>query len=215
MKEIKVLLVDDHALIRDGLKKVLAMEPQINVIGEAKNGQEAVELAQKLSPDVVIMDINMPVMNGIVASRLIKEKMPGVEILALTIHDDEEYVSELVNAGVSGYLLKDIGIDELVSAIDRVVSGEPVFHPAVAQKLLGEFRRLAKSGKSRPKLTPRELEILEHVARGETNREIAQKLYISEKTVKNHLTNIFRKIEVEDRTQAALYAVKNKLVKLV
>lgn len=214
MKEIRVLLVDDHMLIRDGLKRILALEPGISVVGDGSNGREALELTAALSPDVVIMDINMPEMNGIEAARLIRERYPRTAIIALTIHDDEEYVCELVNAGISGYLLKDVSADELVESINRVCAGESVFHPVITQKVLGEFRRLTGSKEERPRLTLREQEVLEYVARGKNNREIARLLYISEKTVKNHLTNIFRKLEVDDRTQAVLYAVKNKLVKL-
>ncbi len=214
MKEIRLLLADDHMLIRDGLKKILSLEQGLKVIGEAQNGQEAVELAEKLLPDIILMDINMPVMNGIEATKIIKKKLPRVEIIALTIHDDEEYIYELFNAGISGYILKDVGSEELIKAIDRVSAGEAVFHPSVTQKLLGQFRQLTKSRENRPHLTPRELEVLTCITQGKSNKEIAALLYISEKTVKNHLTNIFRKIGVEDRTQAALYAVKNRLVKL-
>ncbi len=215
MKEIRVLLADDHTLIRDGLKKILALEAGISVVGDAANGRDAVELAAELIPDVILMDINMPVMNGIEASRLIRQRQPDTAIIALTIHDDEEYVVELINAGVSGYLLKDISSDALVEGITRVYAGESVFHPAVTHKMLGEFRRMADGeAGQRPHLTVREQEVLEHVTRGESNREIARLLYISEKTVKNHLTSIFRKISVDDRTQAVLYAVKNRLVRL-
>ncbi len=214
MKAIRVLLVDDHAIIRDGLKKILSLEEGIQVIGEAADGLEAVELAGQLLPDVILMDINMPRMNGIEASRAIKEKHPQMDIVALTIHDDEEYVYELLRAGISGYFLKDIGTAELVGAIHKVTSGEPVFHPAIARKFLDEFRRVTGAREETPRLTGREKEVLQHVARGEGNREIARQLFISEKTVKNHLTSIFRKLGVEDRTQAVLYAVKHRLVKL-
>ncbi len=184
------------------------------MVGEAANGLEAVKLAGELSPQVILMDINMPVMNGIEAAKLIKNSYPEIEIIALTIHEDEEYVYELVNAGVSGYILKDISVDELIKTIGKVSMGEAVFHPGITQKVLGEFRRIVRTSKNQPQLTPREIETLQHVARGKSNKEIAQEMFISEKTVKNHLTNIFRKIEVDDRTQAALYAVKNKMVKL-
>lgn len=214
MTEIKVLLADDHTLIRDGIRKILSLEPGFRVVGEAGSGYEVVRLAGELSPDVILMDINMPGMNGIEASQQIKKAYPEIEIIALTIHGDEEYVYELVKAGISGYLLKDISADELVSTIRRVFSGESVFNPAIARKLLGEFRRLTGGDVELPRLSRRELEVLEHVVRGENNKEIAEKLFISEKTVKNHLTNIFRKINVKDRTQAVLYSVKNKLVKL-
>lgn len=213
-EKVRLLLVDDHALIRVGLKKLLALEQGIEVIGEATNGLEAVRLAEELLPEIILMDINMPVMNGIEATRLIKEKQPAVEIIALTIHDDEEYVYELISAGVSGYILKDIGVDELIKTIEKVSAGESVFHPGIARKISREFRRIMRSRESKPRLTSRETEVLECVVRGESNKEIASSLFISDKTVKNHLSNIFRKLEVDDRTQAAMYAVKNKLVKL-
>ncbi|MEW5920471.1 MAG: response regulator transcription factor [Bacillota bacterium] len=215
MKEIRVLLADDHTLIRDGLKKILALEPGITVVGDAANGREAVQLAAELTPDVILMDINMPEMNGIEAARRIKEQQPHTAIIALTIHEDEEYVCELVSAGISGYLLKDVSADALVDSITQVCAGDFVFHPSVTRKMMGEFRRMAAGeAGERPCLTAREREVLEHVTRGESNREIARRLFISEKTVKNHLTNIFRKIGVEDRTQAVLYALKNRLARL-
>lgn len=215
MKEIRVLLADDHTLIRDGLKKILALHPAITVVGDAANGRQAVELAAELAPDVILMDINMPEMNGIEAARRIKVEHPQMAIIALTIHDDAEYVSELVSAGVSGYLLKDVSADALVESITRVYEGDCVFHPTVTRKMMGEFRRLAAGeAGERPRLTAREREVLQHVTRGESNREIARMLFISEKTVKNHLSNIFRKIGVEDRTQAVLYALKNRLFRL-
>lgn len=214
MEEIQILLADDHALIRDGLKKILSMEPGFRIIGEAVNGKEAVELSLQLTPDIILMDINMPVMNGIEAAKQVKNNQPGIGIIALTIHDDEEYVSELINSGVSGYTLKDINSEELVETIKKVFKGESVFHPDITRKLLGEFRRMAGDYKGRPNLTARELEILEHVTLGANNREIAGNLFISEKTVKNHLTNIFKKIDVNHRTQAALYALKHKLTRM-
>lgn len=213
MEQIRLLLVEDHTLIRDGLKKILTLEEKFKIVGEAANGEEAVQLAQELYPDVILMDINMPVMNGIEASRHIKGLIPQAEIIALTIHDDEEYVFELVKAGISGYIMKDISADGLIDAVEKVASGGSVFNPAIAQKLLGEFRRLSQDGDEPPRLTTREMEVLEHVARGESNKQIADKLFISEKTVKNHLTNIFRKLDVEDRLQAMLYAVRHRLVK--
>jgi len=215
MKEIRVLLVDDHMLIRDGLKKILALEMGICVVGDAANGWEAVVLAEALCPDVILMDINMPAMNGIEAARRIKLQHPETAIIALTIHDDAEYVSELIKAGASGYLLKDMSAVDLVDCINRVCAGENVFHPAITQKMVGEFRRMADSESvARPRLTLREQEVLEQVARGANNREIARMLFISEKTVKSHLTSIFRKLSVDGRTQAVLQAVKNRLVKL-
>jgi two-component system, NarL family, response regulator DegU len=211
-KKIRLLIVDDHALIRDGLKTILAFHNDIEVVGEAAEGDEAYRYAMEMSPDIVLMDINMPGVNGIDATKRIKTERPEIGIIALTIHDDEEYVVELVKAGVSSYVLKDIDTNTLVETIRTVAKGETFFHPKIAGKLLGEFKRL--SGSKRDPLSKREHEVLVMITRGKNNREIGEELFISEKTVKNHLTNIFRKIDVSDRTQAALYAVKNRLVKL-
>lgn len=213
MKEIRVMLVDDHALIREGLAKILALEKGFALVGEAADGEEAVRLAGVIQPDVILMDVNMPTLSGIEASRAIKERYPGIEIIALTIHDDEAYVSALIRAGASGYLLKDVSADELTKAIRRVCSGEAVLHPAISRKALQALRQeAAKASGQEAGLTPRELEVLALVVQGADNRSVASTLFISEKTVKNHLTSIFRKLGVHDRTQAALYAVKQKLV---
>lgn len=214
---IKVLIVDDHALLREGLIKILSLENDLEIIGEASDGEEAIILARRLIPDIILMDINMPGINGIEATKIIKAELPQIGIIALTIHDDEEYIFELVRVGVSGYVLKDIQPERLVAAIKDVAQGKSVIHPDITAKLLGEFNRLSER-KARPSsfddLTMRELDVLELIAKGMANRDIAQSLFISEKTVKNHVTNIFRKLSVEDRTQAALYAIKNKLVNL-
>jgi two-component system response regulator DegU len=214
---IKILIVDDHALLREGLIKILSLEEELEIIGEASKGEEAIDLARKLRPDIILMDINMPGINGIEATKVIKKELPQIGIIALTIHDDEEYIFELVRAGVSGYVLKDISPERLISAIKDVAQGKSVIHPNITAKLLGEFNRLSER-KSRPNsfedLTMREIEVLELIAKGMANKDIAHTLFISEKTVKNHVTNIFRKLNVDDRTQAALYAVKNKLVNL-
>ena len=214
---IKILIVDDHVLLREGLVKILSLDNDLEVIGEASRGEEAVALARELTPDVILMDINMPGINGIEATKVIKTEMPQIGIIALTIHDDEEYIFELVRAGVSGYVLKDIQPERLIAAIKDVAQGKSVIHPAITAKLLGEFNRLSER-KTRPSsfddLTIRELDVLELIAKGMANKDIAQSLFISEKTVKNHITNIFRKLSVDDRTQAALYAIKKKLVKL-
>jgi DNA-binding NarL/FixJ family response regulator len=160
------------------------------------------------------MDINMPRMNGIEATKKIKRNCTNTNIIALTIHDDDEYIFELVKAGVSAYILKDVAADSLISTIRAVARGETVFDAAITAKMLAEFQRQARHRSSTEALTPREIEVLTLIARGKNNKEIGAELFISEKTVKNHITNIFRKINVTDRTQAALYAVKNRIVKL-
>ncbi|PKM83494.1 MAG: DNA-binding response regulator [Firmicutes bacterium HGW-Firmicutes-13] len=215
MIEIKVMVADDHSLVRQGIKKVLELEPAIRVIGETTNGKDTIALAKKLQPDIILMDINMPQLNGIEATKIIKEEMPHIKILVLTIHDDEEYVYEMVRSGASGYLLKDVDPGKLVESILRIYEGKSIIHHSVTAKLLQEFNRLSNPAKdSAIDLTSREQEVLKLIAQGCSNKEIANLLYISEKTVKNHVYNIFRKIDVTDRTQAALYAIKNHLAQL-
>jgi len=217
LKKIKVLISDDHTLIREGLRKILSTEKAIEVVGEAEDGQQAIEQANKLKPDIILMDITMPRINGIEATRIIKNECPDIGIIALTIHDQEEYLFELIKAGASGYVLKDISSDLLVQTILGVARGESFIPPSMTTRIFAEFSRLSSrhSQDTLPEgLTRREVDVLRLVAQGESNRAIAQKLYISEKTVKNHLTNIFQKLGVIDRTQAALLAVKNKIVDL-
>jgi two-component system NarL family response regulator len=217
MQKVKVLIVDDHALVREGLTKILSTEESIKVVGEAANGAQAVEQAIKQQPDVILMDINMPVTNGIEATKLRKNKKPEIGIIALTIHDQEEYLFEMIKAGVSGYILKDISPSVLVQTIFGVARGQSFITPSMTAKMFHEYARLSSQnhfGTSSQGLTRREVDVLNLVAHGENNRTIAKKLYISEKTVKNHLTNIFQKLGVEDRTQAAIHAVKNRLVEI-
>lgn len=213
-KTIRLIIADDHALIRDGLRKILTLHVDLDVVAEVPDGQAAYEMAAALTPDVILMDINMPNMNGIDATRRIKDEFPDTGVIALTIHDDEEYIYELIKAGVSAYLLKDTEIDFLVETIRAVSRGEKVYHPKIAEKMCGEFQRLAQRSALEEPLSRREVEVLVLIARGKSNKDIGEELYISEKTVKNHITNIFRKIHVTDRTQAALYAVKNRMVKI-
>lgn len=212
--KIRLLIADDHTLIREGLRKIISLQDDMEVVAEASDGQLAYQRALDVRPDIVLMDINMPNVNGIEATRKIKNDSPEIGIIALTIHDDQEYVTELVKAGVSAYLLKDIGADYLIETIRSVARGEVVFPPEITQKIYGEFQRMARYNPFEEPLSRRELDVLMLIARGKTNKEIGDDLYISEKTVKNHITSIFRKIQVTDRTQAALYAVKNRMVKL-
>ncbi len=207
---IRVVIADDHALIREGLAKLLELEDDIEVLGEAGDGQGAINLARRYKPDVILMDINMPGTDGITATRVIKREMPHTRIIALTVYEDEQVV-EMVKAGVSAYILKDVAAQELISTIRRVMEGNVFIHPRVASRVVKELTSERKSYDSR--LTRREKDVLELVVKGNSNKEIAGLLYISEKTVKNHLTNIFRKLSVKDRTQAAVYALKNGLVK--
>lgn len=219
MSVITVIIVDDHPLVREGISKILSLEPDIKIIGEATNGQEAIEQALSKNPDIILMDINMPGISGVEACRTINSKRPGIGIIGLTIHDQEEYFFEFIRAGASAYILKDVSPDQLVNTIRGVSRGESFIPPKLMSKIFKEFNRLNYYSQDLQKsdhklLSPREIEVLKLLAKGESNKAIAQKLYISEKTVKNHLYRIFQKLEVEDRTQAALYAVKNKLVSM-
>ncbi|HEX6970879.1 MAG TPA: response regulator transcription factor [Limnochordia bacterium] len=216
---IRVLLADDHALLRQGLRRILELESDLVVVGEAGDAEEAVAKVAELEPHVVLMDITMPRGGGVEATRTIVRQFPDVHVIALTIHDDDEYVVELINAGARGYLLKDVDPARVVEAIRRVARGESFIPPTLMSKVLGEFRRLASLNRSgRPSqargevLTEREQEILQLIVDGHTNREIAAKLFISEKTVKNHITNILKKLQLSDRTQAAVYAIRHGLV---
>lgn len=210
---VRVLITDDHALVREGLQKVLSDDARIRVAGEATNGQEAVDFVKREPVDVVLLDISMPVMNGVEACREIKRLKPNVAVIALTVHEEDEYIFEMIRAGVSGYVLKDISGDKLVETILGVSRGESFIPPSLTAKVFHEFSRL--SARSNPDgLTEREMEVLRLVAAGSSNKDIARKLFISEKTVKNHLSNIFQKIGVADRTQAALYALKQRLAEL-
>lgn len=214
---IKVIIVDDHPLVREGLRKVLTLEKDIEVIDEAGDGQGAINVTRRRQPDVILMDINMPGTNGIEATRVIKRQFPKVGVLALTIHEEEEYVLELVRAGVSGYVLKDIAPNKLVETIKTVAKGHSVIDPSITTKIFGEINRLSHLKRVKEEwetLTEREMDVLKMISKGCSNKEIAKGLNISEKTVKNHITNIFRKLQVDDRTQAVLFAIKHRLVEL-
>ena len=207
-KTIRLLLVDDQRLMRDGLRTLLELEPDLQVAGEAENGEAALELYPQLSPDVVLMDIRMPVMDGVEATRRLRETWPEARVIILTTFDDDEYVFEGLRAGALGYLLKDVSSGELADAIRTVAAGGSMIEPSVARKVLAEFARLAAPTPSKlvNPLSEREQDILRLVSQGLTNKEIAAKLYLAEGTVKNYLTSILQKIGVRDRTQAALRA---------
>ncbi len=208
---IKVLLVDDQSLIRQGLKVLLELEPDLEIVGEAENGEIAVNLIAQLTPDVVLMDIRMPIMDGVAATREIQKDFPGVKVLVLTTFDDDEYVKAALQHGAMGYLLKDTPSEELAVAIRAVQKGYTQLGPGIVKKLLTHFPNPAPSQTpaippSLAELTPREKEVLRLIATGANNREIAQQLYISEGTVKNHVTNILNRLNLRDRTQAAIIA---------
>ena len=212
MSGITVLLADDHAVVREGLRELIDREENLTVVGEAENGKEAVEKVAKLRPDVVLMDINMPEVNGIEATRRIKDRYPSTAVLVLSAYDDDPYVFALLEAGAAGYLLKNVRGEQLLSAIRSVHAGESVLHPAVARKVVTRF--LSSSGPAASHadtgrvLSDRELEILRLAACGMSNRDIAEKLVLSGRTVQAHLANIFDKLSVGSRTEAVIHALK-------
>jgi DNA-binding NarL/FixJ family response regulator len=219
MERIKVLIVDDHRVVREGLAAILKTKENIQVIGEAQDGQEAVEKTRTLMPDVILMDVSMPRMGGVEATRVVKREFPHIGIIALTMYEEQQYIFDLVRAGATGYLLKDSDSTQIVKAIQSVYRGESLIHPSVASKILAEFSLLAqKKGKKSSwvehDLTEREITVLRLVADGKTNKEIANALDLSEKTVKNHVRNIFHKLQVYDRTQAAILAIRKGLIEL-
>jgi DNA-binding NarL/FixJ family response regulator len=216
--KIKVVIAADHQLMRQGLKQILELEENIEVIGLAENGNEAIEKIRELNPDIILMDINMPKCNGIMALREIKSSDISTKVIMLTIHDDREYLLETINIGAEGYVLKDAESSSLVRAINNVYEGANYIHPNIANHIVSEMNQISgrtveKIDENFLKLTKREKEVLLLIADGFNNREIADELFISEKTVKNHISNIFKKIDVNDRTQAAIYVYKNRIKK--
>jgi len=219
VNKIRVLIADDHQVVREGLSAILKTKEDVEVVGVAKDGVEAVEKARQLLPDVVLMDISMPRMNGVEATREIRRENPHIGVVVLTMYAEEEYIFDLVKAGATGYLLKDADSAQIVKAIRAISEGESLIHPSVASKILSEFSLLAegkgrKPGRLEHDLTDREITVLKWVAEGKTNKEIANALDLSEKTVKNHVRNIFHKLHVYDRTQAAIHAIRKGLIEL-
>ncbi|WP_436758583.1 response regulator [Streptosporangium sp. V21-05] len=211
MSPVRVLLVDDQALFREALATLLATHDAIEVVGEAGNGDEAIRRAAELTPDVVLMDLRMPVLDGVAATRRLRTDHPGIGIIALTTFDDDENVFAALRAGASGYLLKDVSSARLIEAVLAAARGESVLQPSVAAKVVAQFVRLPSAGAPAPQplvvpLSDRELEVLRLLATGHSNREIATTLHLAEGTVKNHVTNVLSKLNARDRTQAALRA---------
>ncbi len=215
MEKIKVMIADDHSLIRKGLTQILELERDIEVIAQASNGRDAVEKAVKLKPDVILMDINMPIQNGLSAIKELRCKGCPSNVIVLTIHEDREYLREAVNIGANGYVMKDAEADNLIEAIRNVYRGKTYIQPNMASDMLYavdscSYMEVTKRFE-KTDLTPRETEVLLLIADGMNNKEIADELFISEKTVKNHVSSIFKKLNVADRTQAAIYVFKNHL----
>lgn len=205
---IKVLIADDHHVVRRGLLFFLKTQKDIEVIGEASNGKEAVELATELQPDIVLMDLVMPIMDGIEATRHIKSIYPHIHILMLTSFSDRDHIVPAIEAGAAGYQLKDIEPDDLVETIRKIIAGENSMHPEVTTQLDINKSTMSNLPHTLHPLTKREKDVLAELTKGKSNKEIASSLFVTEKTVKTHISNIFTKLEVQDRTQAALYAVK-------
>ncbi len=229
-EEISIVLVDDHQLFREGVKRILEMEQDFKVVGEGADGEEAYRLAENHKPDVLLMDINMPNVNGVSAAEHVISVSPKTRVIILSIHDDEGYVYRTLRSGASGYLLKEMGTSDLVDAVRVVATGGAYIHPKVTGKLIEEFRRLSEQEGSVDRsmtdeaqtvdprliesLTRREREVLQLMAEGKSNRAIGEFLFISEKTVKNHVSSILQKLNVQDRTQAVVISIKNGWVKL-
>jgi len=214
MNKIKVLLVDDHAIMRDGIRALLSIHDDIKIVGEASEGQEAIEKTQDLSPDVVVMDVAMPDMDGIEATRRIRKQSPKVKVIVLTQYDNKEYVLSAIKAGAAGYVPKRALGSELVSAVRAVNRGESFLYPSAAAALIDDYRRQAKTADPYDQLTPREREILKLIAEGHSSREIADTLFISLKTVYGHRTKIMEKLGLRNRTDLFKFAVRKVLLTL-
>jgi len=211
LEPIRILLVDDQRLMREGLRTLLELEPDLDVVGEAEDGQQALIAYEELNPSVVLMDIRMPIMDGVQATRRLLERWPNAKIIILTTFDDDQYVFEGLRAGALGYLLKDVSGEELSEAIRTVAEGGALIEPSIARRVLAEFSRLAPAGPQAAsslaeELSEREAEVLRLLAKGLTNRQIAERLFLAEGTVKNYVSTILQKLGVDDRTQAALRA---------
>jgi len=214
MGRINVLIADDHTMLRQGIKQILELEKDITVVALASDGAEAIRLVRMHRPDVVLMDINMPSMNGLQAIKELKAEKSPVRIIVLTMHEEKDYLFKALQLGAEGYVLKDADPMTLIDAIRSVYRGQNYIQPNMTKELVREFNRMTfreKGTNQDSLLTSRELEVLDLIAEGMINKEIAKKLFISEKTVKNHVSNIFRKLNVSDRTQAAIYAFKHNL----
>lgn len=232
-RNVHIVIADDHQLFREGVKRIINMEDDMEVIGECGDGIQVIELCNQITPDIVLMDINMPLENGVVATERLKLIFPDIKVIILSLHDDESYVFETLRKGASGYLLKDMEAESLINAIRSVVAGHAYIHPKVTGKLINQLRRMTylddvgvvgtgqvkDSGlkyihNANSPLTKREAEVLRLMAEGKSNKLIGEFLYISEKTVKNHVSSILQKMEVDDRTQAVIIAIKNGWVTL-
>lgn len=210
---IRLMLADDHRMLREGLRRSMT-ERGFNVVGEARDGTEAVELACALRPDVVLMDVTMPSLDGVEATRQLRSRMPDVRIIMLTMHADQDVLADAIRAGANGYLVKDCSTDEIASAVETVANGETALSPRLAASMLAEVHRQSNRLEPDRMITKREEEVLQLIADGCSTPEVAERLYISQKTVKNHLASIYQKLEARDRTQAVLSAVRMGIITL-
>ena len=211
---VKIMIADDHSLIREGLKNLLELEGDIEVVAEAEDGMQCLDKLEYITPDVLLLDINMPKKNGLEVLRVLKDRKSKVKVLVLTVHNETEYLMKAVDIGIDGYVLKDSESSELKKSIFAIVDGETYIQPSLIPALNSKMIEKDKDGAKIDLLTRRELEVLKLLAVGMYNKEVAEKLDISERTVKNHVSNIFKKIEVTDRTQAAVFAIRNNLVEV-
>jgi two-component system, NarL family, response regulator DegU len=215
MDKIRILIADDHSMVRQGIKQILELEEDITVVAQASNGDEAIKFAREIEPDVILMDINMPGTNGLQAINELKQDKRLFKIIVLTLHQDTEYLFKTLQMGAEGYVLKDAEPSVLIEAIRSVHNGQSFIQPNMTRELVKEYNRIStspeKDKNEENSLTAREIEVLNLIAEGMLNKEIAKELYISEKTVKNHVSNIFKKLDVADRTQAAIYAFKHNI----
>ena len=210
---IRVVIVDDQPLLTDGFGRIIDAQPGMEVVGAAHDGESGVRMCQELRPDVVLMDISMPIMNGVAATRKVRDLLPNTKVLILTVHADDVHVYQGIKAGATGYLLKDCTPEDLSRAIRTVYAGDTIMAPEIARKMLLTFEE-AETEPSAPKLTDRELEVMNALARGKANKQRARDLSISVKTVRNHISNIYNKLHIYDRTQAVLYAIREGLVEV-
>jgi two-component system response regulator NreC len=213
---MKVLVVDDHEVVRQGIKMVLETDPELEVVGEAASGEDAIDRVRELRPNVVVMDIGMPGLSGFEATRRIRQSNPEVQVLALTVHDSEAYVFQMLQAGATGYIVKRAPAVEVIQAVKRAYRGEAVLHPSVAKLLIRDYLSRVEKGEeaSYDTLSDREREILKLIAEGKTNREMADLLYLSVKTVQAHRANLMRKLGMHDRTELVKYAIRKGIIGL-
>jgi DNA-binding NarL/FixJ family response regulator len=225
MKRIQILIADDHGVVRSGVRALLRSSPEYRIVAEAADGQEAIDLAKRLAPDIVMMDISMPGINGIEATRILRKEVPGAKIIILTVHEDEEYVYQMLKAGASGYVLKSAGKKEIFAAIASAMSGERFFSPGVSRLIIEGFIHRDDREEDHSQaghdsvstaavpLTKRESQVLQYIARGFTNREIAELLYLSVRTVNTHRTNLMQKLDLHDTARLVRYAIETGLVR--